>query len=81
MHVSVRGVRQRAVTSATVHAQTAAARPTWIEHEPPRQLVPPLQLADRHLHEQQREQDDGGRAEHAGAVAVAHQPAEQEQEA
>ena len=29
------------------------------QHEPPRQLVPVLELADGHLHEQQREQDPG----------------------
>ena len=45
--VSVRrGVRHRAVTRPTVQAQTAAARRDMDQHEPPRQLVPVLKLAD-----------------------------------
>ena len=44
-----------AVTSATAHAQTAAASADVDQHEPPGKLRPVLELADAHLHEQQEE--------------------------
>ena len=78
--ISVRGVRQRAVTRPTVQAHTAAARADMDQHEPPRQLVSILELADGHLDEQQHEQHHRTRNEHPGTLAIAGEPAEQDQE-
>ena len=75
------GVRQRAVTSPTVQAQTAAASPTWIRTSHHGSWLRHCSSPTRHLHEQEHEQADRAGSEHARALTVADEPGEQEQEA
>ena len=48
------------------------------EHEPPGQRVPPLDLADRHLHEQDAEEHGGGAT--SAARTERRAPEEREQD-